>query len=180
MAGAAAPNGSTPPCNGWSACCTTAAVFSFGDDIKASWPWPAVQPAPEQACCRPCASRPPPGLLHSCGKGSAQRVGAQRPHRQPSLSLELDLPSWTLAADIDLRTWLYGFGEGIRVEGPTALRKELVSRCWAMLAAHGEVGQRDTARGGAGAAKEDRPASLQRQEEDPPPRAPFPNRLRRR
>ena len=50
--------------------------------------------------------------------------------------LELDLPSWTLAADIDLRTWLYGFGEGIRVEAPIALREELLTRCRAMLAAH--------------------------------------------
>jgi hypothetical protein len=94
--------------------------------------------------------------------------------------LELDLPSWTLAADIDLRTWLYGFGEGIRVETPTALREELVSRCREMLAAHGEAGQAATPSEGAGAAKEDRPASRQRQEEEPPPRAPFPNRLRRR
>jgi hypothetical protein len=93
--------------------------------------------------------------------------------------LELDLPSWTIAADIDLRTWLYGFGEGIRVEAPTALRQELVSRCRAMLAAHGEPGQGATAREGAGPAEADRPASRQRQEEEPPPRAPFPNRLRR-
>jgi hypothetical protein len=103
--------------------------------------------------------------------------------------LELDLPSWTIAADIDLRTWLYGVGEGIRVETPTALREELVSRCRAMLAAHGEAGQGATAPEeaapeeagpeGAAAAKADRPASRQRQEEDPPLRAPFPNRLRR-
>ena len=93
--------------------------------------------------------------------------------------LELDLPSWTLAADIDLRTWLYGFGEGIRVETPTALREELVSRLWAMLAAHGEAGQAATAPEGAAAAEADRPASRHRQDEDPPPRAPFPNRLRR-
>ncbi len=93
--------------------------------------------------------------------------------------LELDLPSWTLAADIDLRTWLYGFGEGIRVETPSALREELVTRCRAMLAAHGEAAQGGSARGGAGPAEPDRPASRQRQEEEPPPRAPFPNRLRR-
>ena len=93
--------------------------------------------------------------------------------------LELELPSWTLAADIDLRTWLYGFGEGIRVEAPTALREELVNRCRAMLAAHGEAAQGGSARGGAAAAEADRPASRHRQEEDPPPRAPFPNRLRR-
>jgi len=93
--------------------------------------------------------------------------------------LELDLPSWTLAADIDLRTWLYGFGEGIRVEAPAELRDELVTRCRAMLAAHGEAVQGDTARGGAGPAKPDRPASRQPQDEESPLRAPFPNRLRR-
>jgi hypothetical protein len=93
--------------------------------------------------------------------------------------LELDLPSWTLAADIDLRTWLYGFGEGIRVEAPTALREELVNRCRAMLAAHGEAGQAATGSGGEAAAEADRPASRHPQDEDPPPRAPFPNRLRR-
>jgi predicted kinase len=38
--------------------------------------------------------------------------------------LELDLPSWTLAADIDLRTWLFGFGAGIRIESPLELRQE--------------------------------------------------------
>ena len=93
--------------------------------------------------------------------------------------LELDLPSWTIAADIDLRTWLYGFGEGIRVETPTALREELVSRCRAMLAAHGETVQAATAPRGAAASEADRPASWQRQEDESPLRAPFPNRLRR-
>ena len=93
--------------------------------------------------------------------------------------LELDLPSWTLAADIDLRTWLYGFGEGIRVEAPAALREELLNRCRAMLAAHGEAPPGGTARGGAGPGEAGRPANRQLQEEEPPPRAPFPNRLRR-
>ncbi|MEB3360509.1 MAG: AAA family ATPase [Synechococcaceae cyanobacterium] len=51
--------------------------------------------------------------------------------------LELDLPRWTLAADIDLRTWLYGFGEGIRIDSPTSLREELIARCGAMLRVHG-------------------------------------------
>lgn len=93
--------------------------------------------------------------------------------------LELDLPSWTLAADIDLRTWLYGFGEGIRVESPTPLREELVRRCREMLAAHGEIVQGATARGDAGPAEADRTESRQRPEEEPAARAPFPNRLRR-
>ena len=38
--------------------------------------------------------------------------------------VELDLPSWTVAADIDLRTWLFAFGAGIRIESPQALRDE--------------------------------------------------------
>jgi hypothetical protein len=43
--------------------------------------------------------------------------------------VELDLPSWTVAADIDLRSWLFAFGGGIRIEHPDALRQELVQRC---------------------------------------------------
>jgi predicted kinase len=38
--------------------------------------------------------------------------------------VELDLPSWTVAADIDLRTWLFAFGAGIRIDSPQALRDE--------------------------------------------------------
>jgi predicted kinase len=43
--------------------------------------------------------------------------------------VELDLPPWTVAADIDLRSWLFAFGGGIRIERPDALRHELVARC---------------------------------------------------
>ncbi len=43
--------------------------------------------------------------------------------------VELDLPPWTVAADIDLRSWLFAFGGGIRIEHPDALRQELVQRC---------------------------------------------------
>jgi hypothetical protein len=43
--------------------------------------------------------------------------------------VELDLPPWTVAADIDLRSWLFAFGGGIRIESPDALRQELVERC---------------------------------------------------
>jgi hypothetical protein len=34
-----------------------------------------------------------------------------------------------VAADIDLRSWLFAFGGGIRIESPDALREELVERC---------------------------------------------------
>jgi hypothetical protein len=43
--------------------------------------------------------------------------------------VELDLPPWTVAADIDLRSWLFAFGGGIRIEQPVALRQELLDRC---------------------------------------------------
>ena len=53
--------------------------------------------------------------------------------------VELDLPPWTVAADIDLRSWLFAFGGGIRIEQPDALRQELVQRCQeAMAANHSE------------------------------------------
>ena len=51
--------------------------------------------------------------------------------------MELDLPSWTVAADIDLRSWLFAFGGGIRIESPDALRQELVDRCREAIRANG-------------------------------------------
>ena len=51
--------------------------------------------------------------------------------------VELDLPSWTVAADIDLRSWLFAFGGGIRIECPDALRQELVDRCREAISANG-------------------------------------------
>jgi predicted kinase len=54
--------------------------------------------------------------------------------------VELDLPPWTVAADIDLRSWLFAFGGGIRIESPEALRQELVQRCREAIEANGEQG----------------------------------------
>jgi hypothetical protein len=51
--------------------------------------------------------------------------------------VELDLPRWTVASDIDLRNWLFGFGGGIRIEQPVALRQEFIQRCSEGLAVHG-------------------------------------------
>jgi predicted kinase len=51
--------------------------------------------------------------------------------------VELDLPPWTVAADIDLRSWLFAFGGGIRIESPDALRQELVERCRQAIEANG-------------------------------------------
>jgi predicted kinase len=51
--------------------------------------------------------------------------------------VELDLPPWTVAADIDLRSWLFAFGGGIRIEQPDVLRQELLQRCQEAMAANG-------------------------------------------
>ncbi|MCF8141495.1 MAG: WYL domain-containing protein [Cyanobium usitatum Tobar12.5m-G36] len=51
--------------------------------------------------------------------------------------VELDLPPWTVAADIDLRSWLFAFGGGIRIESPDVLRQELVDRCQEAIGANG-------------------------------------------
>jgi hypothetical protein len=52
--------------------------------------------------------------------------------------VELDLPPWTVAADIDLRSWLFAFGGGIRIESPDALRQELLQRCREAIGANGD------------------------------------------
>jgi predicted kinase len=53
--------------------------------------------------------------------------------------VELDLPLWTVAADIDLRSWLFAFGGGIRIESPDVLRQELVHRCQEAIEANVEL-----------------------------------------
>jgi hypothetical protein len=49
-----------------------------------------------------------------------------------------------VAADIDLRSWLFAFGGGIRIESPDALRQELVQRCREGMEANGELVSRKT------------------------------------
>ena len=73
--------------------------------------------------------------------------------------VELDLPPWTVAADIDLRSWLFAFGGGIRIEQPDALRQELLQRCQEAIAANGG------------------PASPADAADQPSQRTPFANRL---
>ena len=118
--------------------------------------------------------------------------------------IELDLPRWTLARDIDLRNWLFGFGAGIRIEKPEALRQEFIQRCCEALAVHGLAVHGQPLHGQAGqpaqppvqaqdsVASEPEPGSADR-EAEPGGRHPepggqdpeeqprfFPNRLQRR
>jgi predicted kinase len=104
--------------------------------------------------------------------------------------VELDLPRWTVAADIDLRNWLFGFGGGIRIEQPAALRQELIKRCRDTLAVHGPgVADGPLQRGSEAEATEapaeETPTTPQtgtaaqgEPQRTPAPRF-FPNRLRR-
>ncbi|WP_216904158.1 ATP-binding protein [Synechococcus sp. CCY 9618] len=50
--------------------------------------------------------------------------------------VEFDLPTWTVARDVDLRRWLFGFAGGIRIESPEDLREEHQQRCREGLAAY--------------------------------------------
>jgi len=93
--------------------------------------------------------------------------------------IELDLPLWTLACDVDLRTWLFAFGAGIRIEQPEAMRQELMQRCRDSLAVHGaEVADSRRAssqeEGEPGPTREGSAPGI----EDTTPRR-FPNRWRR-
>jgi hypothetical protein len=51
--------------------------------------------------------------------------------------VELDLPPWTVAADIDLRSWLFAFAGGIRIDQPDALRREHCRTLEQALAVYG-------------------------------------------
>jgi predicted kinase len=53
--------------------------------------------------------------------------------------VELDLPPWTVERDIDLRNWLFGFGAGIRIDSPEALRDEHRQKLESALAVYQAV-----------------------------------------
>ena len=53
--------------------------------------------------------------------------------------VELDLPSWTVAPDIDLCSGLFAFGGGIRIENPDLLRQELLHRSQEAIEANGTM-----------------------------------------
>ena len=94
--------------------------------------------------------------------------------------VELDLPRWTVASDIDLRNWLFAFGGGIRIEQPVALRQAFIQRCSEGLAVHGvEVLQATAPPASEPEPKPDRDPERE-PNRDPEARASyFPNRLLR-
>ena len=57
---------------------------------------------------------------------------AQHPDRHP-YPVELDLPRWTVERDVDLRNWLFGFGDGVRIESPAAMQDEHRAKAAAVM-----------------------------------------------
>jgi hypothetical protein len=48
--------------------------------------------------------------------------------------MELDLPCWTVARDVDFRRWLFGYGAEVLIESPEPLRVEHRDRAGAVAA----------------------------------------------
>lgn len=55
--------------------------------------------------------------------------GAEHPY-----PVEIDLPRWTVDRDVDFRRWLFGYGEGIKLESPVALAEEHGNKAKAVAA----------------------------------------------
>jgi hypothetical protein len=51
--------------------------------------------------------------------------------------VELLLPRWTLESDWDLRTWLFRWGSGVRVESPQALREQHLQQARGVVELYG-------------------------------------------
>ena len=42
--------------------------------------------------------------------------------------VEIDLPPWTVARDVDFRRWLFGYGAGVLIEKPSPLKDEMLDK----------------------------------------------------
>ena len=75
-------------------------------------------PPEHTAYSRPLAGQPPwpASPLDTLAPNPA---GDSHPHR-----VEVWLPRWTVEQDWDLRTWLFRWGAGVRIERPLGLREE--------------------------------------------------------
>ena len=52
--------------------------------------------------------------------------------------VELLLPRWTLESDWDLRTWLFRWGSGVRIESPQALREQHLQQARGVVELYGD------------------------------------------
>lgn len=51
--------------------------------------------------------------------------------------MELLLPRWTVQDDWDLRTWLFRWGAGVRIEQPLALREHHLQQAQGVVDLYG-------------------------------------------
>lgn len=56
-------------------------------------------------------------------------VGDKHPYR-----VEYDMPFWTVEKDVDLKRWIFGFGDGVVVEAPQALCQKRLDEARGVLA----------------------------------------------
>jgi hypothetical protein len=53
--------------------------------------------------------------------------------------VEIDLPPWTVARDVDFRRWLFGYGAAVLIELPATLRSEQQYQCQATLLLYNDL-----------------------------------------
>jgi hypothetical protein len=135
----AAPSSTPQPSTGWSAYCTKAAASASAQCRSqvlvtvrfcyTAWAFAFIREGLQRYQIEHTRfSKPLPGehwWHHPNAPHVLEPGSSSDTHPYP---VELDLPSWTVTADIDLRNWLFGFGAGIRIDSPEALRQELVDR----------------------------------------------------
>ena len=78
-------------------------------------------------------SRPLPGE-HWRQPAAAPLVLDPLPKAEHPYPVELDLPRWTVERDVDFRRWLFGYGDGIKIESPAALAEEHANKSNAVAA----------------------------------------------
>ena len=55
--------------------------------------------------------------------------------------VEIDMPFWTVEKDVDLKRWIFGFGDGIVIEAPESLARRRVEEARKVIAASGLEGR---------------------------------------
>jgi hypothetical protein len=82
---------------------------------------PNRYPPEHTAYARPIAN------VSSWPAGPLDRLEPNAANDSHPYPVELRLPRWTVAEDWDLRSWLFRWGNGVRIEQPLALREQHLS-----------------------------------------------------
>ena len=82
-------------------------------------------------------SRPIPGHS-SWSQGPLDTLAPNPATDSHPYPVELLLPRWTLESDWDLRTWLFRWGSGVRVESPQALREQHLQQARGVVELYGD------------------------------------------